>query len=255
MIDSHCHLYALEFEADRQVVLDAAKQEGIEQIFLPAIDGSTHHMMMQFAKQTSGYCLPMMGLHPCSVDAGFEEELDQVETWLQREKFYAIGEIGLDFYHSTEWKAQQLEAFSFQIQLAKKYSLPIVVHSRSSMDECILAIEQQNDTAVKGIFHCFGGDERQARKIIDMGWMLGIGGVVTYKNAGLAKLMEILPLENIVLETDAPYLSPVPFRGKRNEPSYVANTVNTLAQITGNEVEVLKNQLWLNSNDILGLES
>ncbi len=231
MIDSHCHLYALEFEADRQAVMEAAKQEGVERIFLPAIDGSTHHMMMQFAKQTNDYCLPMMGLHPCSVDEGFEEELSQVESWLQREKFYAIGEIGLDFYHSTEWKPQQLEAFSFQMQLAKKHALPVVIHSRSSMDECIHAIDQKNDTALKGIFHCFGGDERQARKIIDMGWMLGIGGVITYKNAGLAKLMEVLPLENIVLETDAPYLSPVPFRGKRNEPAYIKYVASKIAEI------------------------
>ncbi|MFN5325958.1 MAG: TatD family hydrolase [Bacteroidota bacterium] len=237
MIDTHCHLYAVEFEADRDVMLQAAKQEGIERIFLPAIDGSTHYMMMQLAKNTEGYCLPMMGLHPCSVDADFEAELQQVETWLQQEKYYAIGEIGLDFYYSTEWKTQQLEAFAFQIELAKKYALPIVIHSRSSMDECIHAIEQKNETGLKGIFHCFGGDERQAKRIIDMGWMLGIGGVVTYKNAGLAKLMEGLPLENIVLETDAPYLTPVPFRGKRNEPSYIKYVAAKIAEIKNISIE------------------
>jgi TatD DNase family protein len=237
MIDTHCHLYAVEFEADRDVMLQASKQEGIERIFLPAIDGSTHYMMMQLAKNTEGYCLPMMGLHPCSVDADFEAELQQVETWLQQEKYYAIGEIGLDFYHSTEWKTQQLEAFAFQIELAKKYALPIVIHSRSSMDECIHAIEQKNETGLKGIFHCFGGDERQAKRIIDMGWMLGIGGVVTYKNAGLAKLMGALPLENIVLETDAPYLTPVPFRGKRNEPSYIKYVAAKIAEIKNISIE------------------
>ncbi|MFZ9331129.1 MAG: TatD family hydrolase [Chitinophagaceae bacterium] len=237
MIDTHCHLYAVEFEADRDVMLEAAKQEGIERIFLPAIDGSTHYMMMQLAKNSEGYCLPMMGLHPCSVDAAFEAELQQVETWLQQEKYYAIGEIGLDFYHSNEWKTQQLEAFVFQIELAKKYALPIVIHSRSSMNECIHAIEQKNETGLKGIFHCFGGDERQAKRIIDMGWMLGIGGVVTYKNAGLAKLMEGLPLENIVLETDAPYLTPVPFRGKRNEPSYIKYVAAKIAEIKNISIE------------------
>jgi len=230
-------LYAVEFEADRDVMLEAAKQEGIERIFLPAIDGSTHYMMMQLVTNSEGYCLPMMGLHPCSVDADFEAELQQVETWLQQEKYYAIGEIGLDFYHSTEWKTQQLEAFAFQIELAKKYALPIVIHSRSSMDECIHAIEQKNETGLKGIFHCFGGDERQAKRIIDMGWMLGIGGVVTYKNAGLAKLMEGLPLENIVLETDAPYLTPVPFRGKRNEPSYIKYVAAKIAEIKNISIE------------------
>lgn len=244
MIDTHCHLYALEFEADRQAILDAAKQEGVERIFLPAIDRSSHHMMMELATNAKGYCLPMMGLHPCSVGVNFENELEEVESWLERDRFYAIGEIGLDFYHSTEWKLQQVEAFVFQIQLAKRYALPIVIHSRSSMDECIQTIAQEHDTDLKGIFHCFGGDLRQANRITEMGWMLGIGGVLTYKNAGLAKILEEISLENIVLETDAPYLSPVPFRGKRNEPSYIkyiAQKVADIKNISVQEVEALTN--------------
>ena len=244
MIDTHCHLYALEFEADREAILDAAKQEGVERIFLPAIDRSSHHMMMELATNAEGYCLPMMGLHPCSVGVNFENELEEVESWLERDRFYAIGEIGLDFYHSTEWKLQQVEAFAFQIQLAKRYALPIVIHSRSSMDECIQTIAQEHDTDLKGIFHCFGGDLRQANIITEMGWMLGIGGVLTYKNAGLAKILEEISLENIVLETDAPYLSPVPFRGKRNEPSYIkyiAQKVADIKNISVQEVEALTN--------------
>jgi TatD DNase family protein len=186
----------------------------------------------------------MMGLHPCSVGVDFENELEEVVSWLERDRFYAIGEIGLDFYHSTEWKLQQVEAFAFQIQLAKRYALPIVIHSRSSMDECIQTIAQEHDTDLKGIFHCFGGDLRQANRITEMGWMLGIGGVLTYKNAGLAKILEEISLENIVLETDAPYLSPVPFRGKRNEPSYIkyiAQKVADIKNISVQEVEALTN--------------
>ena len=239
MIDTHSHLYAVEFEEDRSKVIERSKAVGIERIFLPAIDSETHELMMNFSRDSSGYCLPMMGLHPCSVDGNYEYELKQVEEWLVKEKFYAVGEIGLDFYHSIEWKDQQVDAFERQIALAKRYELPIIIHSRSSMDECINILERKNDIGLKGIFHCFGGDERQAKKIIDMGWMLGIGGVVTYKNAGLAKLMEVLPLENIVLETDAPYLAPVPHRGKRNEPAYiqwVAEKIASIKNIDLNEV-------------------
>ena len=237
MIDTHSHLYAVEFEEDRSSVLERSKAIGIERIFLPAIDSETHDLMMHFSKGTAGYCLPMMGLHPCSVDVNYEDELRLVEEWLKKEKFYAVGEIGLDFFHSTEWKDQQMDAFERQIVLAKLYQLPIVIHSRSSMDECIQIIQQKNDVGLKGIFHCFGGDERQARKIIEMGWMLGIGGVVTYKNAGLAKLLEVLPLENIVLETDAPYLAPVPHRGKRNEPAYIQLVAEKIASLKNIEVQ------------------
>ncbi|MEY3921860.1 MAG: hypothetical protein RL634_1621 [Bacteroidota bacterium] len=237
MIDTHNHLYAIEFEEDRSLVLERSKAIGIERIFLPAIDSETHDMMMNFSRETSGYCLPMMGLHPCSVDANYEDELKLVEEWLLKEKFYAVGEIGLDFYHSTQWEDQQIDAFEQQIALAKQHQLPIVIHSRSSMDECINILQKKNDVGLKGIFHCFGGDERQARKIIDMGWMLGIGGVVTYKNAGLAKLIEILPLENIVLETDAPYLAPVPHRGKRNEPAYIELVAEKIASLKNIEMQ------------------
>ena len=250
MIDTHSHLYAVEFEQDRLQVLERSKAIGMEQIFLPAIDSETHELMINFSKETSGYCLPMMGLHPCSVDGNYEQELSLVEEWLMKEKFYAVGEIGLDFYHSTEWKDQQIDAFEKQIEMAKQFSLPIVIHSRSSMDECIKILEQKNNVGLKGIFHCFGGDERQARKIIDMGWMLGIGGVVTYKNAGLAKLIEVMPLENIVLETDAPYLAPVPHRGKRNEPAYIQLVAEKIASIKNIKVEEVISATSINAKKI-----
>lgn len=250
MIDTHNHLYAIEFETDRWEVVARSKAVGVERIFLPAIDTETHEDMVRFSKETDGYCLPMMGLHPCSVDGAFEKELSNVLDWLGREHFYAIGEIGLDFYHSTEWKDEQIKAFELQIGMANQHRLPIIIHSRNSMDECIKVLEQRMDAGMKGIFHCFGGDERQAKKIIEMGWMLGIGGVVTYKNAGLAKLLEHISLDHLVLETDAPYLTPVPYRGKRNEPAYVTYVAEKIAEIKKISVQEVVEATTVNAKKI-----
>jgi TatD DNase family protein len=171
------------------------------------------------------------------VETDFTKELELVAQWLEREKFAAIGEVGLDFYHSVEYREQQVEVFRLQIELALQYDLPIVIHSRSSLDECIKMIAEHGKGKVSGIFHCYGGDERQARKIIELGFMLGIGGVVTYKNAGLATLVAQLPLESMVLETDAPYLTPVPFRGKRNETAYIRYVAEKVASLKGIDFE------------------
>lgn len=252
MIDTHSHLYAEEFLNDIDVVIDRAKESGVNKVFLPAIDGTTHDSMIALAKKYPGYCMPMMGLHPCYVDGNYEAELQQVEAWLDKEKFYAIGEIGLDYYHSTEFKDQQVDAFSRQIKLALKYDLPIVIHTRSAMDECIKMVEQEGKGQLKGIFHCFGGDERQANKIIELGFMLGIGGVVTYKNAGLVRVLENISLEYLVLETDAPYLTPVPFRGKRNETSYIRYVAEKLAEIKSVIVEEVENITTANAKKIFG---
>ena len=241
MIDTHSHLYLPDFEEDLQAVIDRCKAVGIEKVYLPAIDSSTHDAMMSLAAAQPGYCIPMMGLHPCYVTADYQQEIQLVESWLARQPFAAIGEIGLDFYHSTEFKQEQIDVFVRQMNLAMQFDLPIVIHSRSSMDECIKLIAEHGKGRIKGIFHCFGGDERQARKIIDLGFMLGIGGVLTYKNAGLAKLLEQLPLDALVLETDSPYLTPVPFRGKRNESSYltyVAAKIAEIKRVTNEEVAV-----------------
>jgi TatD DNase family protein len=196
--------------------------------------------MINLADKHPDICIPMMGLHPCYVNEQYESELGIVRSWLDKRPFAAIGEIGLDFYHSVEFKTQQERAFQIQIEWALEKELPIVIHSRSSMDECIKMVAQHGKGKARGIFHCFGGDERQAKKVIELGFYLGIGGVVTYKNAGLAKIVEETSLEHLVLETDAPYLSPVPFRGKRNESSYVvhvAQKISELKKITIEEVD------------------
>lgn len=253
MIDTHSHLYLPDFEEDLQAVIDRCKAISIEKLYLPAIDSSTHDAMMALAAAQPGWCTPMMGLHPCYVTANYQQEMTLVESWLAKQSFAAIGEIGLDFYHSTEFKQEQMDVFVWQMNLAMQYDLPIVIHTRNSMDECIKLIAEHGKGKIKGIFHCFGGDERQARKIIDLGFMLGIGGVVTYKNAGLAKLMEELPLDALVLETDSPYLTPAPFRGKRNESSYLIYVAEKIAEIKGLSLEEVVDATTNNSKKIFRL--
>ena len=252
MIDTHCHLYSEEFLADLNEVIDRAKKTGIEKVYLPAIDSSTHEAMIALADQHEAYCIPMMGLHPCYVKSNYEDELKVVEDWVGKRKFAAIGEIGLDYYHSVEYKSQQIDAFSTQINMAIAHNLPIVIHTRSSMDDCIRIVEEVGKGKITGIFHCFGGDERQAKKIIELGFMLGIGGVVTYKNAGLARVLESVPLDAIVLETDAPYLSPVPYRGKRNEASYVQYVAEKISEIKRIPLEEVDNLTTANAKKIFG---
>ena len=237
MVDTHSHLYSEEFNKDIVDVLQKSKVAGISRVYLPAIDSNSHELMLALADKHPDYCIPMMGLHPCYVDERFEVELALVKDWLEKRPFAAIGEIGLDFYHSIEFRSQQELAFQIQIELAIAKDIPIVIHSRSSMDECIKMIAVHGKGKARGIFHCFGGDERQAKKVIELGFYLGIGGVVTYKNAGLAKIVEETSLEHLVLETDAPYLSPVPFRGKRNESSYVVHVAQKIAELKNISIE------------------
>lgn len=237
MVDTHSHLYSEEFKEDIEDILKKSYAAGLSKVYLPAIDSNSHTLMLALADKHPDYCIPMMGLHPCYVDERFETELAIVKDWLEKRPFAAIGEIGLDFYHSVEFKSQQEIAFQIQIEWAIEKDLPIVIHSRSSMDECIKMIASHGKGKARGIFHCFGGDERQAKKVIELGFYLGIGGVVTYKNAGLAKIVEETSLEHLVLETDAPYLSPVPFRGKRNESSYVVHVAQKIAELKKISIE------------------
>jgi TatD DNase family protein len=250
MVDTHSHLYADEFVEDLELVLERSQIAGISKVYLPAIDSHSHTQMMNLADKYPDFCLPMMGLHPCYINEQYETELGIVRSWLDKRPFAAIGEIGLDFYHSVEFKTQQERAFQIQIEWALEKELPIVIHSRSSMDECIKMVAQHGKGKVKGIFHCFGGDERQAKKVIELGFYLGIGGVVTYKNAGLATIVEQTSLEHLVLETDAPYLSPVPYRGKRNESSYLVHIANKIAELKGVSVEEVDKTTTANAKKI-----
>ncbi|HRX94514.1 MAG TPA: TatD family hydrolase, partial [Chitinophagaceae bacterium] len=210
LIDTHSHIYLPDFKEDIVGVLQNAENEGVEKILLPAIDNSTHEQMLELEKMAPEVCLAMMGLHPCSVKENFREELKIAREHLDKRKFVAIGETGLDFYWDKTFTAEQYIAFNEQIEWAKEFDIPVVIHSRNSIDECIDVIKEQQDGRLKGVFHCFSGNEEQAGKIIDLGFYMGIGGVVTFKNSGLDKVMKEIDMKHIVLETDAPYLAPVP---------------------------------------------
>ena len=233
LIDTHTHIYLDQFSKDLETVLQSAQASGITDLYLPGIDSSVIGQMMRIEASYPECCHLMMGLHPCSVKEDYKQELAVVENWLQQRSFCAVGETGLDFHWDTTFQKEQYEAFDRQVSWAKEYEIPVVIHSRKSMDDCISFIQERQDGSLKGVFHCFSGTVEQARQIIDLGFLLGIGGVVTYKNGGLDPVVQAIGLSHIVLETDAPYLAPVPFRGKRNEPSYLIEVAKKLAALTG----------------------
>lgn len=231
--DTHAHIYLPEFEADREEMLKRADKEGVKRIILPAIDAETHQSLLDLAAAHPGTCLPMMGLHPCSVKENYREELRIAREYLEKGGFVAVGEIGLDFYWDKTFTDQQYLAFEEQIRWALEFDLPIAIHSRNATDECIEVVRKNQDGRLRGVFHCFSGNTDQARQVTGLGFYLGIGGVLTFKNGGLDKVLEEMDLEKLILETDAPYLAPVPFRGKRNEPAYLRYVTEKLAELKG----------------------
>lgn len=234
--DTHAHIYVDDFQSDLDEVLQRAVNTGVQHIFMPNIDSSSiealHHVEKKYP-----FCHAMMGLHPCHVNAQFEEELEIISGWLEKRKYVAIGEIGIDLYWDKTYVKEQETAFRRQIEWAVKYHLPIVIHSRDSLDLTISIVSEYKNTGVTGIFHCFNGSLEQAEKIMDIGFYMGIGGVVTYKNAGVDGVVSQIPLEYIVLETDSPYLSPVPYRGKRNEPVYLVEVARKISEVSGKKME------------------
>ena len=233
LIDTHSHLYADQFKNDSDAMMQRAFDAGVETVFLPAIDSETHEKMLAFEKKYAGHSHAMMGLHPCSVNSDFENELKIVENYLAERPFCAIGEIGIDLFWDKTFVEQQRKAFIRQMHYAEDLKIPIVIHSRESMDIVLDILSENPWYSQRGILHCFTGNTEQAQRTIDLGFYLGIGGVLTYKNSGLDVVVEKIPLEWLVLETDAPYLSPVPFRGKRNETSYVRYVAQKIADIKG----------------------
>jgi TatD DNase family protein len=252
IIDTHCHLYSTEFDVDINDVIERAKKEGVQKFYLPAIDSTTHNAMLALETKYTGECIAMMGLHPCSVKANYKDELQLVEEWFAKRNFVAVGEIGLDFYWDKTFATEQYESFKWQIELAIKKDLPIVIHTRNAMQETINVVKEYSKQNVEGIFHCFSGSYESAKEIIKAGFYLGIGGVVTYKNAGLAEVLQKIDLQHLVLETDAPYLTPIPFRGKRNEPSYLKYVVEKIAEIKNVSVEEVAEVTTKNALEIFG---
>jgi TatD DNase family protein len=232
-IDTHTHLYLEEFELDRDRVVESAVSKGVSRMFLPNIDSSSVAGMLDLCRMHPEHCFPMMGLHPTSVKENYKEELYQVKELLEKHdtRFWAIGEIGIDLYWDKTFYDEQLLAFIYQLDLATKYRLPAVIHTRNSFDIAIQVIGDRNDASLTGVFHCFGGSVEQARRAVDHGFLLGIGGIITYKNSGLQKVVETLGPGHLVLETDAPFLTPVPHRGRRNESSYIPYIAEKIAEI------------------------
>jgi len=253
LVDTHCHLYSEEFELDQEAVLQRAFSEGIKKFYLPAIDSSAIPAMLALEKKFPGKCMAMMGLHPCYVKENFQQELIVVKDWLSNRNFSAVGEIGLDYYWDKTFAAEQVIAFRNQIEWSIEYKLPIVIHTRNATQETIEIVKEYVPEGVRGIFHCFSGSFENAIEIIDAGFYLGIGGVLTYKNAGLVNVLSKIDLQHLVLETDAPYLSPVPFRGKRNESSYLKYVVEKLAEIKNCSVETVAKVTTENAEKIFGL--
>ncbi len=229
--DTHIHLYSKEFEQDMPKLLEVANAAGVERFFIPNIDSSSIEGMLKLESAYPENCFPMMGLHPCSVKENWKAEMDIVENWLSKRKFAAVGEMGIDLYWDKTFIEEQKTVFIRQVELANQYSLPIVVHTRDSFEVTYELLRKTKKENPSGIFHCFTGNAEQAKRIIDMGFYIGIGGVVTFKNSGLDKSVAEIDLKNIVLETDAPYLAPVPFRGKRNEPVYLIKVAEKIAEI------------------------
>ncbi|MCS6973866.1 MAG: TatD family hydrolase [Cyclobacteriaceae bacterium] len=246
-IDSHAHIYLPEFDADRQIVIQQARQAGVEKILMPNIDESSVERMLNTEEQFPGICYAMMGLHPCSVNGQVQQQLYAIESWLTKRSFIAIGEMGTDRYWDTTWWDEQIEAFRVQAGWAKQFRLPLVIHCRQSLDETLALLESLQDGSLTGVFHCFTGSLTQAQRVLQLGFYLGIGGVATFKNGGLDRVLPELPVEKIILETDSPYLAPVPHRGKRNVPAYLTFVAEKVASLYVITTDALRDQITRNT--------
>ena len=252
-IDTHTHLYDEQFDSDRKTSIQQAIDQGVEKMYLPNCDSSTIEGMLEVEKAFPSHCFAMMGLHPCYVKENVHDELSVMETWLTKRTFSAIGEIGLDYHWDKTYINEQKKAFRTQIEWSLQYNRPIVIHTREATKDTIEIVKEYAPKGVRGVFHCFSGSVETARQIIDLGFYLGIGGVLTYKNAGLQEVVQLIDLKHIVLETDAPYLSPVPHRGKRNESSYTLLIAEKLANLKGIDLTTVANITTENALKLFGI--
>lgn len=237
LIDTHTHLFLEQFSADSEDTIQRAIDAGIERMYLPNIDRKSVSSMNDLAKKYPDNCFPMIGLHPCHVDENYQQEVDFIAEQLNTGNYVAVGETGLDYHWDTTFTEQQKDSLKQQISLAKQHGLPIVLHTRESFDDTYELIAEQNDDTLTGVFHCFGGSVEDALKVQSLGgFYIGIGGVATFKKSNHAEVLPQIPLDMIVLETDSPYLAPVPFRGKRNESAHLTHIAERVAEIMGETV-------------------
>ena len=255
-IDTHIHLDGEEFTEDLDLVVARAKEAGAEKLFVPGINLSSVKSVAELCEKYSGFCYPMIGLHPEDVKEDWESVLREMETHMQDAPWIAIGEVGLDFYWSREFEKEQIEAFDKQVQWAIKYDLPLMVHCRTAQNELLAVLRKYADNPkLRGVFHCFTGNEQEARRYLEYeNWMLGIGGVLTFKKSKLPEtLRNAVPLSRIVLETDAPYMAPVPHRGKRNESSFIPYIINTLAEVYSTSPDNIAETTTRNAKNLFNL--
>jgi len=255
LIDTHTHLYLEQFDSDRDDMLQRAFSAGIHQLFLPNIDKDSLQPMLELCRNYPSNCFPMIGLHPTSVGEDVNEQLKVLEKALTHTKFYAIGEIGIDLYWDKTFIDAQISAFRTQLDWAKHLNLPVVIHTREAFPLILDLVKEAQDGSLTGVFHCFTGSESDAERIMDMNFMMGIGGVVTYKKSHLPEVLQHVPLDFMVLETDSPYLPPVPHRGKRNESSYMTETALKLAEIKGVSMEEIAMMTTRNAQKLFKISS
>lgn len=255
LIDTHSHLYLPEFDSDRYQVVNRAIQQGVEKICLPNIDTGSVKPLLALVKKYPEHCFPMMGLHPSSVKKNYNDKLEKIQEYLTKSNFIAIGEIGIDLYWDNTYRKEQMTAFREQVSLALKYQLPVVIHVRESFEEVFQILNEFKPNYPKGIFHSFTGGEIHARRAIEMGFKLGIGGIVTFKNSGLDIVVKDIDTKHIVLETDSPYLAPVPKRGKRNESSYLVYTARKIAELHKVTVEEIADITTHNAKKLFNLNN
>lgn len=255
LVDTHTHLYLEQFNDDRSQVVEKAIEEGVKYMLLPNIDAASLGAMKKLSQQFPENCLPMMGLHPTSVNENYEDELALVEKELGENKYIAVGEIGMDLYWDKSFREQQEDALRRQLRLAKKLKLPVSIHTRDAFEEIFKIVEDELTEDLKGVFHCFTGTHEEANKIIGTGFKLGIGGVVTFKNSKLPEVLKKIDLQHLVLETDAPFLTPMPFRGKRNQSAYVVNIAEKIAEIKGLNVEQVAEATTQNAFKVFNLKN
>lgn len=237
IVDSHSHIYSEEFSSDRNEVIARAIKAGVNKIVMPNIDSSTIKPMLDLADSNPDFFIPLIGLHPTSVKEDFHKELEIIEYWFNKRKFAGIGEIGIDLYWDKTFINEQIEVFKTQIGWAKKRRIPIVIHVRDSFQEVLEVLQQEKEESLTGVFHSFTGDADQAAQVIDLGFKIGIGGIVTFKNSGLDIIVQNIDLQHILLETDSPWLAPVPYRGRRNEPAFITAVAAKIASLHGISVE------------------
>lgn len=249
-IDTHAHLYAQEFVADIAQVMAHSRDHHVRKIYMPNINADTIAGMLALEAQYPDLCIAMMGLHPCYVGRDFQKQLAHIATWLGKRSFAAIGEIGIDLYKDTTYQAQQEEAFAIQLHWAQQYQLPVVIHCRAGMNTTLQLLEKHHNGQLKGIFHCFNGSLQEAERIIALGFYLGIGGVVTFKNSGLEHIVTAIGLDHLVLETDAPYLAPTPHRGQRNEPAYLLHIAEKIAALKAIDLATVAQVTTANAIDV-----